>query len=92
MTGGSVISLTCFGHVVGGPLLPSLRLQAGSVRVSSSLSRQGGVVTVEALANPVAGYAHRFSFTVSRELATRSPLTEKTCSWKRVRSGAPRPR
>lgn len=72
----SVFSLGCFGQVVGGPLLPSLHLQSGSVRVSGSVSHPGGVDTTEALANPVLGYKHRLAFTVIRKLATPSQLTE----------------
>ncbi len=73
---GSVFSLGCYGQVVGGPLLPSLHLQAGSVRVTGSVDHPGGLDTVEALANPALGYAHALTFTVKRTLSTPSKLTE----------------
>jgi hypothetical protein len=74
---GSVFSLGCYGQVVGGPLLPSLHLQSGSVRVSDSARNPGGVDTTEALANPVLDYGHRLTFTVNRALSNPSELTEK---------------
>jgi hypothetical protein len=77
VSAGSVFSLGCFGQVVGGPLLPSLHLQSGSVRVAGSVHHPGGVDTTEALATPVLGYAHRLRFTVTRKLTTPSELTEK---------------
>ena len=76
LKGRAVFSLGCYGQVVGGPLLPSLHLQSGSVRVFGSVSDPGGVDTTEALANPVLGYKHRLSFTVTRRLTTPAQLTE----------------
>ncbi|MEA2145509.1 MAG: hypothetical protein QOG59_1096 [Solirubrobacteraceae bacterium] len=72
----SVFSLGCYGQVVGGPLLPSLHLQSGSVRVAASVSHPGGVDTTEALANPVLGYSHRLTFTVTRRLTVPAQMTE----------------
>lgn len=76
-TAGTVLSLGCFGQVVGGPLLPSLRLESGSVTVFGSVSHPGGVDTVEALANPVLGYPRPLRFTVTRKLTTAGPPTEE---------------
>jgi len=74
---GTVLSLGCFGQVVGGPLLPSMRLESGSVTVFSSVRHPGGVDTVEALANPVLGYPRPLRFTVTRKLTTAGPPTEE---------------
>jgi hypothetical protein len=76
LSAGSVFSLGCFGQVVGGPLLPSLHLQSGSIRLSGSRSHPGGIDTTEALANPVLGYSHRLTFTIRRKLNTPSELNE----------------
>jgi hypothetical protein len=73
----SVFSLGCFGQVVGGPLMPSLHLQSGSVRMSDTVRNPGGVDTTEALAGPVLHYSHRLTFRVSRRLSRHSELTEK---------------
>jgi hypothetical protein len=76
-TAETVLSLGCFGQVVGGPLLPSLRLESGSVTVLGSVDHPGGVDTVEALANPVLGYPRPLRFTVTRKLTVAGPPSEE---------------
>jgi hypothetical protein len=74
----TVFSLGCYGQVAGGPLLPSLHLVSGSIRVANTARSPGGVDTTEALANPVLGYSHRLTFVVERRLTTASGLNERS--------------